>query len=64
MAGTAWISQDGIGWAPFGDPLPGTYFHSGVVHGGALLAFGATQAGTVETGIEAHAMIWSTALTD
>jgi hypothetical protein len=64
MAGTAWVSQDGIGWAPFGEPLPGTYFHSGFLHEGALLAFGATQAGTVETGIEAHAMIWSTALTD
>ena len=64
MAGTAWFSADGIGWEAFGDPLPGTYFHSGVVHEGALLAFGATQAGTLETGIQAHAMIWSTALSE
>lgn len=64
MAGSAWISPDGIGWESFGEPLPGTYFHSGFVHDGVLLAFGATQAGTVETGMEAHAMIWSTPLSE
>jgi hypothetical protein len=64
MAGTAWISEDGVTWESFGDPLDGSYFHSAVVHDGMLLAGGATQAGTPETGIESHAMIWSTPITD
>jgi hypothetical protein len=64
MAGTAWISADGRAWEPFGDPLDGSYFHGAVVHDGSLVVGGATQAGTLETGIESHAAIWSTPLDD
>jgi hypothetical protein len=64
MAGTAWISEDGVTWESFGDPLDGSYFHGAVVHDGSLVVGGATQAGTLETGIESHAAIWSTPLDD
>jgi hypothetical protein len=64
MAGTAWISTDGLSWDLFGEPLDGSYFNSAVVHDGTLFVGGATQAGTLETGVEAHAAIWSTPLTE
>ena len=64
MAGTAWISTDGGSWQPFGERLDGSYFNSAFVHDGRLFVGGATQAGTLETGIDAHAMIWSTPLSE
>ena len=64
MAGTAWISTDGLSWDLFGEPLDGSYFNSAVVHDGTLFVGGATQAGTLETGVESHAAIWSTPLTE
>ncbi len=64
MTGAAWISTDGRSWQSFGDLLPGAYFASAHVTDDGLLTAGATQAGTLETGVEAHAMVWTATLDD
>jgi hypothetical protein len=64
MAGAAWLSTDGRSWEPFGELLPGAYFQSAHVTDDGLLMAGATQAGTLETGVQAHAMIWTATLDD
>ena len=59
----AWLSTDGgATWAPFGDPVPDAYFHNAFVSDGDLLLLGVTQTGTVETGIDSRAMIWTATL--
>jgi hypothetical protein len=64
MAGATWTSTDGLAWQSFGEPLDGAFLNSALVHEGRLFVGGATQAGTLETGIDAHAMIWSTPLSE
>lgn len=59
MQGLAWISTDGQSWEPFGDPVPNAFFSGAHAEGDSLLVTGATQSGTLETGIQSHAMIWS-----
>jgi hypothetical protein len=57
---TVWLStDDGATWAPFGDPVPDAYFISAFPTDDGLVISGATQTGTVETGIDARAMIWT-----
>ena len=58
MLGGAWISTDGLAWSPLGEPVEGAYFTGVRATDGGLLFSGATQGGTLETGIEAHAAIW------
>jgi hypothetical protein len=58
MNGRAWISSDGGAWEPLGDPLAGAFFNSAVALDDGLLLTGATQSGTLETGVEAHAAVW------
>jgi hypothetical protein len=62
MIARAWFSADGLTWAPLGDPVEGAYFTNAVATPEGLLATGGSQAGTMETGIEAFARIWSAAL--
>jgi hypothetical protein len=63
--GRAWISSDGRSWAPLGDPVPDAFFQGAhATDDGRLLLAGATQSGTLETGIQAHAMIWGATLGD
>ena len=59
MEGMAWISTDGRSWEPLGEPVPNAFFTGGVFTDAGLLLTGATQSGTLETGIESHAMIWT-----
>jgi hypothetical protein len=58
MEGMAWISTDGREWEPLGDPVPNAFFSSGYAANDGLLLTGATQEGTLESGIESHATIW------
>jgi hypothetical protein len=58
MDGAAWISRDGHSWAPFGETIPNAHFTSAYLTDDTLIVPGATQEGTLETGIETHAMIW------
>lgn len=63
MDGAAWIStDDGATWQPFGEPVPEAYFHDALVTETGLVLLGATQTGTVETGIDARAMTWTATL--
>ena len=63
MEGMAWISADGRSWQPWGIPVPNAFFNGAhAADDGLVLLTGATQAGTLETGIEAYAMIWSATL--
>jgi hypothetical protein len=62
MQGRAWVTSDGIEWTVFGDPVPGAYFHRAFPTDDGALLVGATQGGTPETGIEAHAAIWEATL--
>lgn len=65
MSARAWISGDGRSWVPLGDPVPEAYFNDAfVTDDGTLLVIGATQQGTLETGIEARAMVWVGAVGD
>jgi hypothetical protein len=64
MQGRAWFSTDGIAWAPLGDPVEGAYFGAAYGTEDGLLFIGATQAGTLETGIQSHAAIWLATLND
>lgn len=64
MLARAWLSTDGRSWEPLGDPLGEAYFNAAMATDDGLLLVGATQSGTLETGIDAHAAIWSTALSD
>jgi hypothetical protein len=58
MNGAAWVSTDGVAWSPLGEPVDGA-FHTGIhPTDDGILFSGATQAGTLETGIQAHAAIW------
>ena len=59
MEGLAWFSTDGRSWEPLGDPVPNAFFTGAVSTDTGLLLTGATQLGTLETGIEAHAMVWA-----
>ena len=59
MEGMAWISTDGRSWQPLGDPVPNAFFNGAHAADDALLLTGATQDGTLETGVEAYAMIWT-----
>jgi hypothetical protein len=58
MAARAWFSADGRSWMPIGDPLAEAFFQSATATETGLLVAGATQTGTLQTGIEAHAGIW------
>ena len=58
MEGMAWVSTDGRTWEPFGVPVPNAFFTSAYATDDGLLLTGATQSGTLETGIESHAMVW------
>jgi hypothetical protein len=54
-----WLStDDGATWAPFGDPVPDAYFTNAFATDAGLVLTGATQTGTLETGIEGNAAIW------
>ncbi|HEX7171212.1 MAG TPA: sialidase family protein [Candidatus Limnocylindria bacterium] len=64
LRGRAWISTDGVAWAPLGDPLEGAFFASAFANDDGLLLAGATQAGTLATGIQAHAAVWIATLED
>ena len=64
MHAGAWLSTDGRTWQPFGDPVPNAFFHTAYATDDGLLALGATQDGTLETGIQAHAMLWGATLAD
>jgi hypothetical protein len=57
-AARAWFGADGRSWTLIGDPLPEAYFTSAFETDGGLLVTGATQTGTLETGIETRAGIW------
>lgn len=56
--GGAWVSADGLAWSPLGDPVEGAYLAAIHATADGILVGGATQAGTIETGIEAEAAIW------
>ena len=56
--GGAWLSTDGLDWSPLGEPVEGAYLTGVHAADEGILFSGATQAGTLETGIEAHAAIW------
>lgn len=58
MMGGAWVSPDGLAWSHLGELVEGAYFTGVAATDDGLLFSGATQAGTLETGIQAHAAIW------
>ncbi len=58
MQGRAWLSADGTEWSPLGEPLPEAFFTSAYATDDGLLVTGATQTGTMETGIDARAGVW------
>jgi hypothetical protein len=58
MHGRAWLSTDGVAWTALGDPLEGTFFTGAFATADGVLLTGGTQAGTLETGIQAHAGVW------
>jgi hypothetical protein len=64
MQGRAWISTDGTTWTDLGEPLEGAFFAGAFAADRGLLLVGATQAGAMETGIEAHAAVWTATLDD
>jgi hypothetical protein len=64
MDGAAWISLDGSSWTSFGERVPNAHFTSAFVTDGTLIVTGATQEGTLETGIQTRAMIWTAELGD
>jgi hypothetical protein len=61
MDGMAWISADaGRSWTQLGDAIPGAYLVDAfATDGGTLIVTGATQEGTVETGITGTAALWT-----
>ena len=63
-AARAWISTDGVAWTPLSEPVPEAFFQSAYATDDGLLISGATQTGTLATGIESHAMVWSASLGD
>ena len=64
MAARAWFTSDGRSWALINAPVPEAYFTSATATDAGLLVAGATQTGTLETGIETHAGVWLVALGD
>ena len=58
MQARAWWSADATSWQPLGDPVAGAYFAGAFPIDDSLLFAGGTQAGTLETGIEAYAAVW------
>jgi hypothetical protein len=58
MRGAAWLSTDGVTWTPLGEPIEGAFLTGTHPTDEGILFSGATQAGTIETGIQAHAAIW------
>jgi hypothetical protein len=64
MGGRAWVSADGRAWQPLGDPIEGAYLAAALPLADGLLVAGATQSGTLETGIDAYAAIWRATLDD
>ena len=59
MQGRAWISTDGVAWSPLGDAVEGAYFSNVIPTDDGLLVTGGSQSGTLQTGIESFARIWS-----
>ena len=59
MQGMAWFSTDGRSWEPLGDPVPNAFFNAAFATDDGLLLTGATQDGTLETGVQAYATVWS-----
>ncbi len=64
MRGRAWLSIDGVTWEPLGDPLAEAYFQSAFATDAGLIFAGGTQTGTLETGIDARAMIWTATIAE
>jgi hypothetical protein len=64
MEARAWLTSDGATWQTLGDPVAAAYFHDLSVTDAGLIAVGATQSGTFETGIQARAAIWLSPLDD
>lgn len=66
MSGAAWISTDeGRTWAPLGEPVADATFTSAyLAEDGTLIVTGGTQTGTLETGIDARAAVWTVSLGD
>lgn len=62
--GRAWVSTDGVTWHPLGDPVAGAYFQRAFPTEDGLLFTGATQSGTLESGIDARASIWFAPIED
>jgi photosystem II stability/assembly factor-like uncharacterized protein len=61
----AWHSTDaGRTWSLLADPVPDAYFTSASVIDGGLVLTGATQTGTLETGIDSRAAAWTVSLPD
>jgi len=58
MRGAVWVSTDGQTWSPLGEPIEGAFINGIHPTSEGILFSGATQAGTLETGIQAHAAIW------
>lgn len=56
--GASWVSTDGRAWSPLGEPIDGAFITGIHPTDEGILFTGATQAGTLETGIQAHAAIW------
>jgi hypothetical protein len=57
--GAAWASPDGRSWDALGEVVPNAFFNAAFVRDGTLLVGGATQEGTLETGIDVYAKIWT-----
>ena len=63
MEALAWFSADGRSWEQIdGSATPNAYFPAAVSVDGSMLIAGATQEGTMETGIKSHAQIWIASL--
>jgi hypothetical protein len=58
LRGVAWVSTDGFTWSPLGEPIEGAFLTGIHPTDDGILFSGATQAGTLATGIQAHAAIW------
>ena len=64
MAGRAWFSTDGHAWSPIGEPQAEAYFQSRAPDRCGPARGRSHADGTFETGIEAHAQIWSVTFDD
>jgi hypothetical protein len=57
-AARAWWSADGASWNPLGEPIRGAYFSNVLAVDEGWIASGATQSGTLESGIRSAAGVW------